>query len=171
MGQPNFPLVKKLELNQVVLLLLSVVVLLAVGGALLIFWKNASRPEKPVPRPLTSTLSPLAQGKQIYKIRQSEKEQGPKLKEVVVDPFDPKTGERQTMSIETSYSEPIESAKVTLKTDQGSKIYPLRLVEGTNLDGRWEGSWGTDDTHLVIYDALFEVFSKNKNASVELSFR
>ena len=93
----------------------------------------------------------IAQGRQTYFV--FSKEKGPKVTEVVIDPFDPRRGERQTMSVKVNYPEPVRSVAVTMKLDGGDYTYPLTLVSGTDRDGTWEGSWRAEDTHDVIYKA------------------
>lgn len=68
-----------------------------------------------------------------------------------LDPYDPKVGEKQTVSITVKNTNPVESVEATMQTDNHSKKYPMKLVEGTTLDGRWEATWEVTDSYVTTY--------------------
>ena len=84
------------------------------------------------------------------------------LKELIVDPFsEVKEGEKQYYSIWTKDPEEIEKVTATIKTDKEDKVLKLQLVEGTKEEGRWEGSWLTENISLSdSYPTEFRVVNK-----------
>lgn len=64
-------------------------------------------------------------------------------KEVIVDPFKVKDGEEQTFSIWAKDPQGIEEIRANIVTDAEEELIELELVEGTNQEGRWTGSWIT----------------------------
>lgn len=94
------------------------------------------------------------------------------LTELTVDPFDPKIGKKQMMSLKIKKDIPTQSVAVILTTDKKTKNYPLTLVETTEKETRWEASWTIEDTHLYIYTAkVVAKAANNETSEVELSFR
>jgi hypothetical protein len=64
-------------------------------------------------------------------------------RELIIAPFRVKEGERQSFSIWSKDPIGIERVITTIKTDIGQKLFFLKLVEGTEKAGRWQGSWVT----------------------------
>jgi len=64
-------------------------------------------------------------------------------KEVIVDPFKVKEGEEQIFSIWAKDTQGIDKVTATIATDVEEELIELELVEGTNKEGRWIGSWIT----------------------------
>ena len=119
--------------------------------------------------PIPAGIVPLPQGTQTYSISSSEK--GPKMTELVIDSFNAREGQKQTMSIRASYEQPITEIKVVLKLDKGSYEYILQRVEGTDTDGRWEGSWTMPDNNDYSYGAVITARSGEVASNVEPMFR
>jgi len=72
------------------------------------------------------------------------------IKQLIIDPaYEVKEGEEQYFSIWVKDPTGIERATAIVKTDKEDGIIKtvieLRLVEGTAEEGRWEGSWITED--------------------------
>lgn len=126
--------------------------------------KSKPTPPPPVPEPLPT-------GQQVYSVSLGAGSLGPDPREVTVDPFDPKKGEKQTFSVQALDDKPIRSLSLTLKTDNGSKTYSLSLVQGTAMNGVWQVSLVTEDTHDWIYHAIITGKDDANSSSVELSFR
>lgn len=124
----------------------------------------------PTPRP-SPPPAPIAQGKQIYNVSQGSGSKGPGMRQLVVDPFDPKKGENQTMSVKVQNKKPVTIVSIILKTDTKATTYQLKLKEGKDTDGLWEGSWTTDDTHDYVYTAVVSASDTIESAQVTLSFR
>ena len=112
---------------------------------------------------------PLPQGKQTFSVSLGTSQKGPRLTEGFIDPYDPKIGETQTISISANDTKPILSVTVTMKTDNGAKEYPMKLVEGSELSGRFEGSWRVTDSHDHIYRAVIAALSANGSSSIEIT--
>jgi len=114
-------------------------------------------------------IIPLPQGKQTFSVSLGTSQKGPRLTEGFIDPYDPKIGETQTISISANDTKPILSVTVTMKTDNGAKEYPMKLVEGSELSGRFEGSWRVTDSHDRIYRAVIAALSANGSSSIEIT--
>lgn len=82
-------------------------------------------------------------------------------KEVIVDPFKVKEGEKQTFSIWAKDPQGIEKVIAKISTDEEDEILELELVEGTNIEGRWIGSWITKNiSDKLIYSTNFQGTNK-----------
>ena len=82
-------------------------------------------------------------------------------KELVIDPFKVKQGEKQSFSIWAKDPEGITKATATIKTDKGEKKLRLKLVEGTRQDGRWTCFWRTKNiSKRDTYTTQFKAFNK-----------
>ena len=83
-------------------------------------------------------------------------------KELIADPFKAKEGEEQYFSIWAKDPEGVEKVTATIKTDIEDKVLELQLVEGTEKEGRWEGSWLTENISLNdSYSTEFQNINKN----------
>ena len=79
------------------------------------------------------------------------------LKEVIIDPFRVKQGEKQTFSIWVKDPKGIEKVIGKIETDVGEEIIEFQLVQGIAEDGRWQGSWITRDISISsIYSILIQ---------------
>lgn len=116
------------------------------------------------------TPRPLPQGKIGFTVGQSDKS-GPQFRRGFIDPYDPKVGERQAISITVKDEAPVRSVSVAIISDNGSKKYQMDLVEGTELDGRWQVSWEVKDTHLYTYNVVLEAVGKRGAQKVEMTLR
>ena len=84
-------------------------------------------------------------------------------KEVIVDPFKAKEGEKQTFSIWAKDPQGIEQVRATIQTDAKEEIIELKLVEGDELEGRWLGFWTTKDISTqTSYSTVFQAINKKK---------
>ena len=116
--------------------------------------------EKKLPPPV-HTLSDRAE-----KFSVSSKEDHPTFtKELIADPFKVKEGEEQYFSVWAKDSSGVEKVIAVIKTDKEDKILELKLVEGTEREGRWEGSWLAKDISLSdSYSTEFQIINKNNQA-------
>ena len=113
---------------------------------------------------------PLPEGKDTYFI--SSGEEGPQLYEATIDPLgSAEPGVQQEISVKARNETPIQSISVTMILDNGTYAVPLELVEGTEFDGIWTGSWGVQDTHESIYQAAIEAKSEEKTSRIVLTFQ
>jgi hypothetical protein len=116
--------------------------------------------EAPIPTP---TIRPIGQGRVPITISTAQK---PNFLSGIVDPFDPKKGERQTISVKVVDSEAdVTSVKIILQSDNKEKTHDLQLTSGTKRDGEWSGSWIVDDTidYKYIISFLGEDAKGNKS--------
>lgn len=115
--------------------------------------------------------APLAQGKQTYNISRGSGSKGPDIRQVIFDPLDAKPGQNQTISVKVQNKSSVKSVSVTLKTDNKTKTYDLKLKDGTDLNGIWEGSWSAEDTHDFEYRAIVESADGIDKFKTELTLR
>ena len=84
-------------------------------------------------------------------------------KEVIVDPFKVKEGEKQAFSIWAKDPQGIEEVRATIQTDAKEEIIELKLVEGDELEGKWLGFWTTKDISTkTSYSTIFQATNKKK---------
>jgi len=88
--------------------------------------------------------------------------QGPKPSQIVINPYDPKIGAKQTITIDVKYETAIASGSITMETDEKTKKYALKKISGTNTQGVWETTITTDDTHDYIYNVAIEFVGADK---------
>jgi len=113
---------------------------------------------------------PLASGKQTYYVRTQNQ---PQIMQIDIDPLDAKIGETQTVTakIRDTNGNPITSVTGTAKTDNGSFSFSLFLVEGTDLNGIWQGSWVLEDTNCLTFMLTITAESASGQSKVDLAFR
>lgn len=121
-------------------------------------------PEKPY-------VIPLAQGRRIYNISGGTKG-GPQMTQAVIDPLDPKPSQIQTLTLKANNLKPIIEIKATVITDNEESVNSLKLIQGSNTDGVWQGSWRIKDEY--DYNYQIELVAKNNEeieSIVTLTFR
>lgn len=106
----------------------------------------------------TPTPTRLKQGKETYIYSWGAGTTIPKLISLELDPHDPKVGETQKLKARMTHTSALASVSIKLYSDNKETTYPLTLVEGTDIDGFWSGSWKIDDT--LLYRYVFTVISK-----------
>ena len=83
------------------------------------------------------------------------------FKELVVDPIEPKKGEKQIYSIWVKDPKGVEKVTATIKTDVEDELIEMKLVEGTKTEGRWQGSWITRNISANSrYETVFQAINK-----------
>lgn len=90
---------------------------------------------------------------------------------VVVNPLDPALLGKQTISVKLNDTKPITSVTATVKMNDDSKTLPLALVEGTDLDGRWEGSWRVNYSYSNYYHIVLDGVSETGKSSIDITIR
>lgn len=118
----------------------------------------------------TPTPRPIPQGKTEFSVSMSAKT-WPKMTQGFLDPYDPPLSGKQIISIKANDTKPITSITATLKTNNKSNSVSLSLIEGTNLDGRWEGSWEVNDEYSKYYHLIFEGVSGTGKSSIDITLR
>jgi hypothetical protein len=99
----------------------------------------------------TPTPTELLQGKETYTIGQWSGAQGPSMSTITINPHDPKVQDKQTFVVHISYDQPVTAASIELVSDHKTRIIPLTLNGGTNMNGDWQAQWTVDDTVLYKY--------------------
>ena len=124
---------------------------------------------EPTPTPLPPR--PIPHGKIGFTVGQSDKTV-PLFGRGFIDPYDPDKGGTQTVTISVSYKNPVSKVTAILKTDNDtSEAYSFKLVNGSDTEGEWQGSWKVTDTYLYTYALVFNAESSNKSGSVEVTLR
>lgn len=83
------------------------------------------------------------------------------IKELVVDPEEPKKGEKQFFSVWAVDPVGIERVTATIKTDTREELIELKLVEGKKEEGKWQSFWIVKDvTPNSRYDTVFRAINK-----------
>ncbi len=103
-----------------------------------------------------------------YSIASSER---PRFLEAVFDPFDPRVGETQKLTVKLISDEPIQSVSVNLNTDTATTTYDLKLGERKGAEEIWEVSWDVSDTHDKVYTAVLRGESAESKSRIDLNFK
>ncbi len=112
-----------------------------------------------------SSALPLPQGKVPFSVSSGQKT-GPQFRNGFIDPYDPKTGETQTVSVLITGKSPVITVTATMRTDTASKTNTMKLLEGTAADGKWEGSWTVTDTHHQTYKLILHALDSTGTTNV-----
>lgn len=125
----------------------------------------------PSPTPQKRFPDPIVKGKLSYSISRGSGSKGPSPYQFVVDPTDPQLNESQAMYVKIKSEKPVTSVSITLNTDTKKIPHPLKLKEGSNKDGTWEGSWITNDTHDFTYNVTIEAKDDTDTAKIDVMVR
>lgn len=164
-------LTKKREHN--VAWTLAVVALAAIWYAVMYYQFAATdTAQKPLAQntPKVEAARPLPTGRQPFTISSGEKNV-PRITGGYIDPYDPKIGAAQTIAVNVEDENPVDSVRVAIETDRGSKTHLLKLASGTRNKGTWEGSWRIDDSYNQRYRAILIATSRTGKATIELTLR
>ncbi|HUD20106.1 MAG TPA: hypothetical protein VMR81_06720 [Patescibacteria group bacterium] len=122
------------------------------------------------PKP-TPTPYPLAQGKISYNIGYSKTHTGPQINSITINPFDPKKGVQQTLSINVSATSPVLSADLALTTDTKTATYSMTKDSQDPTGNTWSATYTTDDTHLYVYSPQVTVKTATEKEVQTLTLR
>jgi len=123
-----------------------------------------------VPTEPPKTPKPIPSGKKEF-IVGSSKKTGPQMSSGYFDPFDPKQGQKQIASINIKSDQPVTKVVLTIKTDNKTRDVAMERKEGTDTNGRWEGTWTVDDTYLFTYFLTLKATSSVGTNSFDLALR
>jgi len=150
-------------------------------GATLIAFETTPPPEEEVPPPEEEVPPPgegepivcdppLAPGAQTYAVSTKD---NPKITQVVIEPLDVNKFASQTVSvkIQETNEKPITEVTGKALTDSMSFPFPLSLIDGTNTNGTWQGSWFNEDTYCQNYMLIVTATSESGTSKVELTFK
>ncbi len=127
---------------------------------------------KPTPVPTVKPFHPpLPQGRQVYNISQGSKSKGPSIRQVIIDPFDPKIGEAQSFWVKIVSTKETISVTAILYNDEDTVSQALNLTEGDAKDGVWVGTTTILNTHDSLYRLHIIAADGKDSSKVELSFR
>lgn len=127
-------------------------------------------PGTPIKTPEQTYVPAPSDRGQSFTVSSSDKS-GPRLVSFFIDPFDPEVGQEQLGSVYVKDSEPVTSVVMTIITDNKSVAYELQLVNGTELDGHWQGSWVVDDTNDDIYEIPISATSSRGTSEVHVTLK
>jgi len=128
-------------------------------------------PTKPAPTP-TRLPKPIPSGKRKFQVSVSSNHKGPKMGEGTIDPYDPKTGSIQKLTIDVGDTVPVEKVTATMKTDnQSTPTVELKLISGSNKSGTWGGEWTINDSYNYTYILTINALSANGSTTVDFTLR
>jgi len=81
-------------------------------------------------------------------------------REIIVDPRNVREGEKQTISIWVKDEKGVSEVSLKIWTEKEEKEIKFSLVEGNNKEGRWQGSWQTDD---ILPGKHYKILFRAKN--------
>lgn len=119
----------------------------------------------PIPTP-----KPIPTGKKTFSVM-SGKKTGPQFRTGAIDPYDPKKGSLQTISVSLVSIKPLTTVKLTMQTDTKSKEVVMSLTSGTATEGTWSGTWTVDDTYLYTYNATIAASDGQETNSITITLR
>ena len=113
---------------------------------------------------------PVASGKRTYNVRTKDE---PHIGPIDIDPLDVNLGAVQivTAKIRDTNDNPITEVSGTGYTDSSSVPFSLSLIDGSETDGTWEGSWSPQDIFCNNYQVGITATSASGQSSVVLTFR
>lgn len=103
----------------------------------------------------------LPTGSQTYRFSHGKDVTGPKVQVVTFDPLDPEVNSTQTITLEIESPTPLESAQITLTSDNQEKTLDLERTSGDALQGTYQTSWVVDDTFELTYAVHYLLLSEN----------
>jgi len=135
------------------------------------FRPSSQEQRENIATPAEPRIAPLAHGRQIYSISGGTKG-GPQMTQAVIDPIDPQPNQIQTLTIKANNLKPIVEITAKVVTDNEENINYLKLIEGTDTNGVWQGNWQISDEYNYNYQIV--LIAKN-NEDIEskttLTFR
>jgi hypothetical protein len=171
-----------MDKKNLVVLLVILIVLVILWGIFSLAGKVFIKPvEKPAGNINVPVLSPeagqnLEQGRpsQVFKISSGEKTYPRFIKEAYFKPYEVSTGDSQIFYVWVEDPDGVATVKAEIETDLQTNNVDLKLVEGDNKEGRWEGSWHVcsvknKDYYRIVFkaqsikgqEANFTTFIKN----------
>ena len=113
---------------------------------------------------------PVAPGVQTYAVSTKD---NPKITQVVINPLDVQKYASSTVSvkIQETNEKPITEVTGKALTDSMSFPFPLSLIDGTNTNGTWQGSWFNEDSYCQNYMLIITATSESGQSKVELTFK
>lgn len=97
---------------------------------------------------------------------------GPRFKEVVIDPLDPKINDTVTITTKLTHPTPIESVVATLFTDIGNqKIIFSRLSSDNQAEEVWEAKFELTQTVLFTYKLHFSSGASDGTSMFDMALR
>lgn len=157
-------------------LLPLLIALLLVASGSLYYYLRVTSPDLFRSVPPSTRLEPLASGLiagpskppytlptglQTYKFSHGKDVTGPKIQVVTFDPLDPEVGSTQTITLEIESPTPLESAEITLTSDNQERTLALKLKSGDALRGTYQTSWVVDDTFDLKYSVHYLLLTAN----------
>ncbi len=74
-------------------------------------------------------------------------------------------------SIRETEGQPITEVAGEVRTNEMSFPFSLSLIEGTDIDGTWQGFWYNKDEYCQNYMLITTATSESGQSKVELAFR
>lgn len=132
-------------------------------------YPTVTRTPSPTTKP-TITPEPIPHGPKGFSIS-GGKHNAPLFGRGRIDPYDPQQGETQTIIINIQSQSPVTNVQAILTTDHQENQIPMELVEGSETDGKWQGSWQVNDTYLHIYKLTIKATNSENTQEATLILR
>lgn len=93
----------------------------------------------------------------------------PQMMLVNINPFDPKIGEDQSLSLNVrdTTGAPITRVELTVITDKGANYYPMTLTSGSATNGTWAATYKVTDTHETRYSVKLVAANQTGQSSFD----
>lgn len=143
-------------------------------GATLVAFEVTPSPEEVISPPEDGKAiacdPAIASGAQTYTVTTKD---NPRTTQVVIDPLDVQKNATQTASvkIQETNGKPIAQVTGEAITDSKSFDFSLSLIDGTDTNGTWQGSWLNQDTYCQNYMLIITATSESGQSNVDLAFR
>lgn len=130
-----------------------------------------------VPSPTTQPIMTpcpgyhIPTGKQQYQWSHGPDVVGPKIGTMIIDPLDPSSGQKQTITVTIKNDSPVTSAGAILLTDNSEQKGAFKLKDGSTTDGTWELTWQTRDSYKCQYAIRFDLKSTTGNYNEVMRIR
>jgi hypothetical protein len=120
----------------------------------------------------TPTPRPIPHGKEDFFVSIGSGSKGPKMGKGTIDPYDPALNSQQQLTIEVGDPVGVSQVETILETDH-KKIGPfqLKLINGDNKSGNWNGEWLVDDSYLYKYVLTINATGASGQSSVSVTLR
>ncbi len=128
-----------------------------------------TKPEETPPTP-TPTITKLFHGKDTYTVSGGAAGK-PEVQTVTIDPMDPAVSGTQKFEVVLSNSSEITNASLSVRTDSKTTTLPLKLANGSNVNGTWTASWTVPETYNYNYIVTVSVTGANGTTTVPVTIR
>ena len=120
--------------------------------------------------PSFTSSRPLHHGKKSFSVSGGRKD-APLFSKGIIDPYDPQQGKEQVIEINIKSSPGVKSASLTMVTDNKKTGMAMKLIEGTEENGRWQAKWKVDDSYLYTYKMIIKASNGEQSQEIAITLR